>query len=212
MGEQLFRVIKILWKSILTVLYPPKSKCLVCGYENTENLCHKCLKSITFCGEDELCVGYYKGALKELILSLKYKKDFQAGEILASFLEEKIKKYKDEYYLTYIPIDKKRLKERGFNQCEYIAKELSINTGIKTINTLKKIRETKVQKTLKREERIENLKDAFEIIDEKKVKGKRFILLDDVITTGATLKEGVKVLKKHGAIEIKILTLAKSYI
>ena len=72
--------------------------------------------------------------------------------------------------------------------------------------------ETKVQKTLKREERIENLKDAFEIIDEKKVKGKKFILLDDVITTGATLKEGVKVLKKHGAIEIKILTLAKSYI
>ena len=198
MGEQLFRVIKILWKSILTVLYPPKSKCLVCGYENTENLCYKCLKSITFCGEDELCVGY--------------KKDFQAGEILASFLEEKIKKYKDEYYLTYIPIDKKRLKERGFNQCEYIAKELSINIGIKTINTLKKIRETKVQKTLKREERIENLKDAFEIIDEKKVKGKKFILLDDVITTGATLKEGVKVLKKHGAIEIKILTLAKSYI
>ena len=109
-------------------------------------------------------------------------------------------------------LDKKRLKERGFNQCEYIAKELSINTGIKTINTLKKIRETKVQKTLKREERIENLKDAFEIIDEKKVKGKKFILLDDVITTGATLKEGVKVLKKHGAIEIKILTLAKSYI
>ena len=198
MGEQLFRVIKILWKSILTVLYPPKSKCLVCGYENTENLCYKCLKSITFCGEDELCVGY--------------KKDFQAGEILASFLEEKIKKYKDEYYLTYIPIDKKRLKERGFNQCEYIAKELSINIGIKTINTLKKIRETKVQKTLKREERIENFKDAFEIIDEKKVKGKKFILLDDVITTGATLKEGVKVLKKHGAIEIKILTLAKSYI
>ena len=189
MGEQLFRVIKILWKSILTVLYPPKSKCLVCGYENTENLCYKCLKSITFCGEDELCVGYYKGALKELILSLK-----------------------DEYYLTYIPIDKKRLKERGFNQCEYIAKELSINIGIKTINTLKKIRETKVQKTLKREERIENFKDAFEIIDEKKVKGKKFILLDDVITTGATLKEGVKVLKKHGAIEIKILTLAKSYI
>lgn len=212
MGEQLFRVIKILWKSILTVLYPPKNKCLVCGYENTENLCYKCLKSITFCDEDELCVGYYKGALKELILSLKYKKDFQAGEILVSFLEEKIKKYKEEYYLTYIPIDKKRLKERGFNQCEYIANELSINTGIKTINTLKKIKETKVQKTLKREERIENLKDAFEIIDEKKVKGKKFILLDDVITTGATLKEGVKVLKKYGAIEIKILTLAKSYI
>ena len=59
---------------------------------------------------------------------------------------------------------------------------------------------------------VDHLKDAFEIIDEKKVKGKKFILLDDVITTGATLKEGVKVLKKHGAIEIKILTLAKSYI
>ena len=212
MGEQLFRIIKILWKSILTVLYPSKNKCLVCGYENIEGLCYKCLKSITFCDKDELCVGYYKGALKELILLLKYKKDFQAGEILVSFLEEKIKKYKNEYHLTYIPIDKKRLKERGFNQCEYIANELSINTGIKTINTLKKIRETKVQKTLKREERIENLKDAFGIIDEKDVKGKKFILLDDVITTGATLKEGVKVLKKYGATEIKILTLAKSYI
>ena len=159
-----------------------------------------------------MCIGYYKGALKELILLLKYKKDFQAGEILVNFLQEKTKKYKDEYYLTYIPIDKKRLKERGFNQCEYIAKELSIITGIKTINTLKKIKETKIQKTLKREERMENLKDAFEIINEKDVKGKKFILLDDVITTGTTLNEGVKVLKKYGAVEIKILTLAKSYI
>lgn len=212
MGEQLFRTIKIIWKSILTVLYPSKNKCLVCGYEDVDGLCYKCLKSITFCDKDELCVGYYKGALKELILLLKYKKDFQAGEILVNFLQEKIKKYKDEYYLTYIPIDKKRLKERGFNQCEYIAKELSITTGIKTINTLKKIKETKIQKTLKREERMENLKNAFEIIDEKDIKGKKFILLDDVITTGATLNEGIKVLKKYGAVEIKILTLAKSYI
>ena len=73
-------------------------------------------------------------------------------------------------------------------------------------------KETKIQKTLKREERMENLKDAFEIINEKDIKGKKFILLDDVMTTGATLNEGVKVLKKYGAVEIKILTLAKSYI
>lgn len=212
MGEQLFRIIKVIEKSILTVLYPYKNKCIVCGCEDVEGLCTKCLKSITFCNKNELCVGYYKGALKELILSLKYKKDFQAGEILAGFLEEKVTKYKEEYYLTYIPIDSKRLKDRGFNQCEYIAKELSITTGIKVLNTLKKIKETKIQKSLKREDRIENLKGAFEIINKNNIKGKKFILLDDVITTGATLKEGAKVLKKYGADEIKILTVAKSYI
>ena len=70
MGEQLFRTIKIIWRSILTVLYPPRNNCLVCGYEEVDGLCYKCLKSITFCDKDELCVGYYKGALKELILLL----------------------------------------------------------------------------------------------------------------------------------------------
>ena len=75
-----------------------------------------------------------------------------------------------------------------------------------------KVKKTKIQKTLSREERYENIKDAFKVVEEKQVYGRKFILIDDVITTGATLSECIKVLKKSGADEIKILTVAKSYI
>ena len=74
------------------------------------------------------------------------------------------------------------------------------------------MKKTKIQKTLSREERYENIKDAFKVVEEKQVYGRKFILIDDVITTGATLSECIKVLKKSGADEIKILTVAKSYI
>ena len=102
------------------------------------------------------------------------------------------------------------MRKRGFNQCEYIAKELSKVHGLKCINTLKKTKETKPQKQLTKKERLENIKNSFEVIDKEIIKNKRFILIDDVLTTGATIEEGIRVLKENGAKEIKLLTIAKS--
>ena len=131
---------------------------------------------------------------------------------MVELLESKLLLYDHDCYLTYIPSGKKALKERGFNQCEYMANEIAYRNNYRVMNTLKKVKETRVQKTLNREDRIKNLRGAFEIIDAEKIKGKKFIIIDDVITTGATLKEAEEVLKKHGALQINTLTIAKTYI
>ena len=210
MGEQLFRNLKILKKCILKIIYPSEGKCIICNKDGYEGICNSCLKEITFCNNSDLCIGYYKGVLKKLILLLKYKSDFEAGEILTDLLADKLKGISKDYYLTYIPIGKISLEKRRFNQCEYIANELGIKLGLKVVNTLKRVKETKVQKTLKREERLENLKNAFGIINEDFIRGRKFILIDDVMTTGATLYEGKKVLESMGAKEVTLLCVAKS--
>ncbi|MGL5478655.1 MAG: ComF family protein, partial [Clostridium sp.] len=89
---------------------------------------------------------------------------------------------------------------------------LSRRLDIPCVSTLIKTKETKDQKTLTIRERKNNVKNVFEGKNINLIKGNKFILIDDVITTGATIEEGVRVLKKYGAKEIKILTIAKSHV
>lgn len=212
MGFKVNVFIRCIYKGLLEIIYPKSPNCIICREIEEEGLCSKCKNSIAFCRDDELCIGYYKGVLKELILRFKYHKDFQAGEILVELIEPKLKNISKDFYLTFIPAGKNSLKERGFNQCEYIAKELAFRNDLKVVDTLIKCKDTKIQKTLKRAERLKNMKGAFSAKDAKLIKGRKFILIDDVITTGATLQEGVRVLKENGAKEIKLLTLSKSHI
>jgi competence protein ComFC len=212
MGRKIKAIIELLYRSLLEIIYPKDSKCIICNEDDHELLCLDCKNKIKKCTEQELCIGYYKGVLRELIIKFKCKKDYSAGEALVELIEYKLNDIDKNYYLTYIPISDKSLKVRGFNQCEYIAKELAYRNNFIVINTLKRVKEVKQQKTLSKEERYSNLNGAFAVINNKLVKDRNFILIDDVITTGATLKEGIKVLRKQGAKDIKILTLAKSYI
>lgn len=211
MGEKIKSFLIILYRGILEVLYSKNDRCIICGDE-AEGICEKCINSIIRCSDEERSVGFYKGVLKELILKFKYKKDFNAGDILVSLLEEKLYLYDSDCYLTFIPVSRRTLQTRGFNQCEYLASEIAFRNNYKVIKTLKKIKETKVQKTLSKEERKKNLLGAFEAINRKAIYGKKFIIIDDVITTGATLKEAEKVLKSCGALQINTLTIAKTYI
>lgn len=212
MGKEINKFIGHIVRGVLEIIYPKESTCIICNDLEIEGICHKCKSKITFCKKEELCIGYYKGPLKELILAFKYKKDFSAGEVLVSLIEKKIQELEKDYYLTFIPISKESLKERGFNQCEYLAKELGFRNNLKVMDTLEKIKDTKIQKTLNKEERTVNLQGAFRVRVGNKVAGNRFVLIDDVITTGATIEEGIRELKENGAKEIKILTLGKSHI
>ena len=218
MGKKIKRIIRKLWEGLIEVLYPRENYCIICKDDDCFGLCNTCRKSIKVINEvyqDEIIsYGYYGGLLKDLILKFKYKNNFTAGDILAEFLEEYIIKnfeYK-EYIITYIPLSKKSKKNRGFNQCEYIAKKISRDLSIEVLEVLTKQKETKEQKTLKRDERYENIKDAFTIEKGLGIKNYKIILIDDVTTTGATLQEAYKLLKKFEVKDIKLLTLAKSHI
>ena len=114
--------------------------------------------------------------------------------------------------ICYVPMTKKAEKKRGFNQCKVIAKNISNATGIPVRKCIKKIRNTKEQKTLNKEERIENLSGAFKVNNVDNIKNRNVILIDDVITTGATISECQNILKKSGAKKIIVLTIAKSNI
>jgi competence protein ComFC len=217
MGKTFKRTIRKLWEALIEVIYPRENYCIICGEEDCFGICNNCKKSINLIGqeyqEEIISCGYYGGVLKELILNFKYKSDFTAGDILAELMEEYISdilNYK-EYIIAYIPLSKKSQKARGFNQCEYIARKIAANLEIEAVELLIKVKETKEQKKLKKDERFENIRGAFGFKKGINVKNKNIILIDDVTTTGATLKEASELLKKFNIGDIKLLTLAKGH-
>lgn len=212
--------IENIFQCFLEVIYPREEKCYVCNKEGRKIICDKCNRKIDRAndileveGFNLYICSYYSFIIKDLILRLKYKGDFHAGEILVLLLEEKIKKENLNIdYITYVPIAKDAMKKKEFNQCEYLAKELGKRLDKKVAQVLKKKNKVKEQKTLTKEERDKNVSKAFEIIDLKLLEGKNILLLDDVITTGSTLKYCTLELKKIKDIEIFLLTIAKSNI
>lgn len=209
-----------LFQCFLEAIYPTEEKCYVCNTEGEKIICDKCKGKIQKANEtliieecEMLICSYYSFIVKDLILRLKYKGDFHAGEILVMLLEEKIKESNlDVDFITYVPVAKDSLRRKEFNQCEYLSKELGKRLGIKSIETLKKKNKVKEQKSLSKEEREKNVKNAFKLKRYKNLEGKSIILLDDVMTTGSTLKACVRELKKIKDIKIFLLTIAKSNI
>lgn len=214
MGKRVIELLISLKDELLDIIYPPKDNCIICG-EEFLGICPLCTEKIKRVKETDgiLAYGYYSGVLKQLILEFKYKKNFVAGMILVEFLFDLIKDSNVSIDgIVFIPSSKKTLKQRGFNQCEYLANELSKKIKVDLYKDIIKVKNTKEQKLLSKEDRFKNISGAFDLKDKNNIKNKRLLLIDDVVTTGATVYECEKILKKNGAESIKILTVAKSYI
>jgi ComF family protein len=120
------------------------------------------------------------------------------------------KKDLNDFLIIPVPLFKKRLKWRGFNQSEEIAKHISKEFNIPLENNLLfKIKETPPQILFKEKEREENIKNVFLCSSIDKIKNKKIILIDDVFTTGSTMEECAKVLKKAGAKEVWGVVVAR---
>ena len=149
---------------------------------------------------------------RALIHGLKYEKYTNIAKFLTPLMQKTLLENPDfleaEYFVP-VPIHKKRLKKRGFNQSEILARELSALTNIPVLPALIRIKNTKSQTKLTKKERAENIKEAFVCSCPKEIKKKAIILIDDVCTTGATLEECAKVLKKAGAREVYALCATK---
>ena len=196
---------------ILNFLFP--QKCLGCGKENVV-FCPDCLARIdypTLLNKNNILAAtdYNDILAQKAIWLLKYRGLKQIAEPLAELIRqrtlEKIK-IKNPVFIP-IPLSSKRLKERGFNQSELIAKYLS-DTVI--TNVLYKKIHTESQVLVKdREKRLNNIKNSFEIKNPELIKDKNIILIDDVSTTGATITEAKKVLREAGAKNIVALVVAR---
>ncbi len=112
--------------------------------------------------------------------------------------------------VTAVPLHPNRLRTREFNQSLLLAQEISRLRKIPlSIDAMVRIRETTPQVGLHKKEREENLAGAFQVIRESEVRDRRILLIDDVYTTGATLKEAAKMLMRSGAKEVIVVTLAR---
>ena len=215
MGKEIIKIIKIALEALLDIIYPYDNKCIICGVEGFLGICSKCKSEIKRVHQQEeiMAYGYYGGVLKKLILNLKYHKSFIAGKVLADLLcQIIIEKKLSIDCICYVPISKDSLKKRGFNQCSVLAKNISSILDIPVIDCLVKVKETKEQKLLGKEERMKNTLDAFEIKNKEKLFKKNILLIDDVYTTGATINECKKNIEKCNINKIYLLTIAKSNI
>ena len=218
MGQKIKKALINIIDGLLEIIYPIEENCIICNEECSNGICNNCLKKINKISEEYkeniMSYGYYGGVLKKLILKFKYERNFTAGMILSNLLTQYISENinYEQYIISCVPLSRKSKRKRGFNQCEYIAKYIAEKISINCMEILVKERETKEQKTLSKEERKINLKGAFKVNKRLNLQNINIILVDDVTTTGETLRECYKILKKHGVNDIKLLTLAKSHI
>jgi competence protein ComFC len=217
-------IIKLIADSILSVVYSREEVCILCGAYSLEEelICKSCFKKIEFYNKSSklkrynielqcFSAAYYSGPIMELVRRLKYKSDFNSGEVMAGYLVELLKNNSLEYDLvTYVPMTRTAFQKRGFNQGRFLASTVgsAFNKPVKQL--IKKIRNTKDQIGLDAINRWENLNDCFKIKDKKLIQNKKVLLVDDVVTTGATAFCCSRELLINGADKVTVLTVAKS--
>ncbi len=154
----------------------------------------------------------YEGAIKDVVHVLKFQNIREAALELGNLLTTYIKTARvptEERALISIPLSRKRLKERGYNQSELIAEVLSSTFTLPIVHALTRTKNTHPQSHIKgSKERWKNIAGCFVAIEERVPK--YIFLIDDVCTSGATLYEAALVLKKHGAKKIIALVAAKA--
>lgn len=188
--------------------------CAVCGRLSVGGFTHeRCRGSLA--PERFMSLFKYQGVARALVGSFKYEKVTSLLPTLHlyinEFLKESAVQLGEETLVTFVPIHPLKLLERGFNQSEMVAGELGRREGLLMLPVLEKIQETPSQTKLSKKERKENVAGSFGLARKyaKEIMGRDILLVDDVFTTGATLLECSKVLKKAGARFVYLLTLAK---
>ncbi|QEK19875.1 ComF family protein [Peptacetobacter hiranonis] len=153
------------------------------------------------------CIEYCDKS-KVLVLSLKYYGNTYMSRYIAQVMRDKLEfEQLSADYIIPVPLHKKRMRIRGFNQAEKIASYISEYTNIPIIDCVKRNRNTKRLYALNKFQREKELKNAFEVKGgSEKIIGKRIILVDDIFTTGTTVNEISKKLKIYGVDEIIVLT------
>lgn len=202
--------------SMFNLISPPL--CTACGAPfaytgGTNHLCEDCIVSRPSFSMAR-AVGKYDAALLDAIHLFKYHGKISAGKALGKMMAQtRYDSLAIENYSTImpVPLHARRLRERGFNQSLILAKQISDIFSLPLdFLTLRRKTRTEAQVSLSRKERASNVRGAFEVTDIKAVENKRILLIDDVYTTGSTVKECSKTLMKNGAAEVAVLTLSRA--
>ena len=191
--------------------YPSLESLSVHEQSPAGHLCGACRKNPPYF-DRAVSAGPYEGVLAEAIKLFKYKKKVHIGRALAHSiipLSPPLEKG-DLNCLIPVPLHPSRLREREFNQSAILALVIGERLGIPVLlNTLIRHVHTRPQVELGMKERRENVMGAFSVQDDAIIAGKDIVLVDDVYTTGATVGECARVLKRHGVGRVSVLTIAR---
>lgn len=210
------------------MIYP--QTCGICGKINSKAVCIKCKKELEkqkICTldnykddnekyfDEHFYLFKYDGIIRNKIINYKFNEKSYLYKTFTYFLLNNEKSF--DFFKRYdiiipVPISYKRYMERGYNQSALLAREISQNTNLEYNDTvLFKIKNIVAQSTLKKEDRIKNVKNVYGIKkhNAEKILEKNVLLVDDVYTTGSTVNECSRILNENGIKTIGILTIAK---
>ena len=185
-------------------------RCEICDAPSLTPTCQDCIDTPAIF--EQICVPYlYGGPLQEAICRIKFKREEYWATPLAKLLCSAINIQNLALKVTHIvpvPLGSKRLRERGFNQSGVLVREMAKLLNLKVLYALERSRETSPQSGLSQQERQNNVANAF--ISRENTLPEKILLIDDVITTGATLKSAAFILKSAGVKEVYGAALAHS--
>lgn len=222
-------------KFIRETLFPLSLTCDSCGIETFDgNLCPECLKNTTFndkftcpiCGRkvalNEICIEckakpplfesavsalIYEGTAVKLIHKFKngdaYLKDY-----FADLIVPKLTDFPQIDYIAFVPMTKKAELKRGYNQSKLLAESISKRINVPVSDVIEKIKDTSAQKSLSGKDRAKNLEGSFKTKSKDALLDKNVLLIDDILTTGATADALCMSLFRAGAMKVFLATIA----
>jgi ComF family protein len=164
---------------------------------------------------DAAVAGYRaRGVVRRLIHEFKYHQRIYLRHVIGDWLVAALEdpRLNPERFdvIIPVPLHSAKRRERGFNQAELLARSLSARSGLPVQFAMERVRFTQTQTAFDRAERMENLHNAFRLRRGRDVRGLRVLLVDDVLTTGSTLSECARVLKRAGASCVYAATAARA--
>ena len=206
-----------IWDSILDILFPPR--CKFCGAlldKSSLDPCRKCEKADFWLTPAQavapgtevsrcVCAVWYQDPLRTEISRFKFQNHPDHAKAYGPVLAKQIRFFLPGAYdcITWVPVSEGTLKKRGYDQAQLLAEETAKALGAQAVPLLEKIKNTPAQSSLtdgrKRES---NVAGVYKVPDPKLVKGQRVLVIDDIRTTGATLEEAARTLRKAGASQI----------
>ena len=205
----------MIFRYLLDLLFPPK--CILCGklLEKQEtDLCRACREESPEClGKHKnfsfldswAAIWYYEKNIRQSILRFKFRRARHYADVYGRLLAMRLLQLYPEGFdvLTWVPISRARRFTRGYDQVELLARAVGRELGMKPVKTLKKLRNNRPQSGISGQaQRRANVLGVYRVISPAQVQGKRILLLDDIITTGATAGECARVLLTAGAKEV----------